>query len=47
MTRWGLLLLAAYIALGLSGLESRKAVRYAVFLTAIVLVGVGAKNGVL
>lgn len=47
MTRWGLLLLATYIALGLSGLETRAAVRYAVWITAIVLVGVSVTNGAL
>lgn len=44
MTRWGLFLLAAYIALGLS---PRGAVRYAVLLTVTVVVGVAVKNGAL
>ena len=44
MTRWGLLLLATYIALGLSGLETGRAVRYAVWITAIVVAGVSVTN---
>ena len=47
MTRWGLFLLAAYFALGLSGLDERKAVRTAVILTAAVLVAVGLRRGAL
>jgi hypothetical protein len=47
LTRWGILLLAAYIALGLSGVEMQKAVRYAIAMTAIVVVGVGLRHGAL
>jgi hypothetical protein len=45
VTRWGIVLLLAYIALGLGPLETRKAVRYAVWLTAVVLVFVTFKAG--
>jgi hypothetical protein len=45
VTRWGLVLLLAYLALGLSPIETRKAARYAVWLTAVVLVVVTARNG--
>ena len=47
MTRWGLLLLVAFFVLGLSGIEARKATRIAVWITAVVLVGVGYKVGAL
>jgi len=42
-----LFLLAAYIALALSRLDERTAVRTAVILTAAVMVAVGIKNGAL
>jgi hypothetical protein len=45
VTRWGLVLLVTYVGLGLSGLETRRAVRYAVWTTAVVLAGVGLKMG--
>ena len=45
VTRWGLVLLLAYLALGLGPIETRKAVRYAVWLTAVVLVVVTARSG--
>jgi hypothetical protein len=47
VTRWGILLLVAFVALGLSGMETRKAVRFAVALVTVVLVGVGVKHGAL
>jgi hypothetical protein len=46
MTRWGVLLLAAYVVLGLSPIEQRTAVRYAVGITVIVLAGVTLKHTV-
>jgi hypothetical protein len=45
VTRWGVVLLLAYLALGLGPVETRKAVRYAVWLTAIVLVFVSFRAG--
>jgi hypothetical protein len=45
--RWGMFLLAAYIALALSRLDERTAVRTAVVLTAVVLVAVGVRKGAL
>ncbi|HEX5469799.1 MAG TPA: hypothetical protein VFW80_12205 [Gaiellaceae bacterium] len=45
MTRWGLLLLVAYIALGLSPIDTRRAARYAAGLTAVVLAYVSVKAG--
>lgn len=47
MTRWAMLLLAAYLGLALSGLDERKATRIAVVLTAVVVLGVGVKHGAL
>ena len=47
MTHWGMFLLAAYIALALSGLGERTAVRTAVVLTAAVMVAVGIQTGAL
>ena len=41
MTRWGLLLLTAYLALGLSPLDTRRTVRYSLVLTAVVIAFVG------
>ena len=45
VTRWGLLLLVTYVGLGLSGVETRRAMRYAAWTTALVLAGVGLKMG--
>lgn len=45
MTRWGLLLLAAYLALGLSPMAAPKAVRVAAVLTAMVISAVMVKTG--
>jgi hypothetical protein len=45
MTRWGLILLVAYVFLGLSGIERARAIRYAIYLTAIVIGLIGLKNG--
>jgi hypothetical protein len=45
LTRWGLILLIGYVVIGLIGLEPRRAVRYAVVLTALVIGFVGLKNG--
>jgi hypothetical protein len=47
VTRWGMLLLAAYIALAMSRLDERTAVRTAVTITAAVFVVVGLRRGVL
>jgi hypothetical protein len=38
VTRWGVLLLVAYVGLGLSGLDARQALRYVIAVT-IVIVG--------
>lgn len=46
MTRWGLILLVTYLGLGLSGLETRRAVRYAAWSTVLVMVAVGLTMGV-
>jgi hypothetical protein len=45
LTRWGLILLIGYVVIGLSIAERRRAVRYAVWLTAIVIGFVGLRNG--
>ena len=47
MTRWGILLLAAFIALAMSRLDERTAVRTAVGLTVAVLLAVGVRKGAL
>ena len=47
MTRWGMFLLVAYLALALSKVDERTAVRRAVVLTAAVLVVVGVRRGAL
>lgn len=48
MSRWGALLLVAYVALGLTGrVGASRAVRAAVWLTAGVLVVVGLRGGAL
>lgn len=44
MSRWALGLLAIYLALGLSPMGSRKAVRVAVCVTALVVGGVTMKT---
>lgn len=41
MTSWGLLLLVAFVVLGVSGTVERTAYRRAVALTAVVLLAVG------
>ena len=43
MTRWGLFLLATYLAVGLSGVDARRAVSLVVSVTVLVLVAVGAR----
>ena len=45
MTRWGLLLLASYLALGLSSLAAPRAVRLAAVLTVLVMFAVMVKSG--
>ena len=45
MTRWGLILLIAYLGLGLSPLGRKRVVGYVVSLTAVVLVYVSVNNG--
>jgi hypothetical protein len=45
MTRWGLILLFAYVALGLSPIAQRKAVHLAAVLTTVVIGIVMAKTG--
>ncbi len=47
MTRWGLLLLVASFALGLSRLDSSRAARAAVWITVVVIALVSARNGAL
>jgi hypothetical protein len=44
VTRWGELLLAAYVALAVSKLDERTAVRTAVILTVAVLLVVGVRR---
>ena len=44
MTRWGLLLLLSFVALGLSPIETRRALKYCVLLVALVIVFVSARN---
>jgi hypothetical protein len=45
VTRWGLLLLVAYLVIGLSPLDARKAVRYALVTTTIIMLLVGVRSG--
>ncbi len=45
MTRWGLLLLLAYLAIGLSPFDARRATRYAVWTTVVVLLLVAVRSG--
>lgn len=46
MSRWGILLLVAYVALGLTGrVGTSKAIRIAVWLTGTVIALVGIKYG--
>jgi hypothetical protein len=47
VTRWGLILLLVYLGLGLSSLERRRMLGYAVSLTTLVLVYVSFNNGAL
>ena len=47
VTRWGVVLLIAYVALGLSPLGAHRAMRYALGLTAILLVAVSITTGAL
>ena len=47
MTRWGLILLLAYLAFGLGRFDQGRAVRYAVWMTVVLLVFVSFKNGAL
>lgn len=47
MTRWGAVLLVAYIVLGLSPLPARTAMRWAFGLTALLLVVAVASAGAL
>ena len=44
MTRWGVILLVGYLVIGLRVVDARRGVRYAVWLTAIVIATVMAKN---
>jgi hypothetical protein len=44
MTRWGLILLVGYIAIGLAGLEHARAVKLAVWLTATIIVVIGVRT---
>ena len=47
MTRWGLVLLAVYLALALRKTEQEKATRYAVWTTVVVVGVVALKMGAL
>lgn len=47
MTRWGLALLVAYLVLGLIRTDQAKATRIGVWLTVVVIAGVGLKIGAL
>jgi len=47
VTRWGLLLLVSFFALGLGSLEKSKATRGAIWITVVVVVAVSAKSGAL
>lgn len=44
MTRWGLLLLFIFVALGLSPIETRRALKYCVWGVALVIAYVSARN---
>jgi hypothetical protein len=44
VTRWGILLLAAFVALGLSSLDNRRAMKYGVWIVAVVIVLVSVRN---
>ena len=44
MTRWSLLLLIIFIALGLSPVDTRRAMKYCVWAVALVIVLVSARN---
>jgi hypothetical protein len=45
VTRWGLVLLVAYLVIGLTNGEGRRALRYVVGLTVVVLAYVSVRNG--
>lgn len=44
MTRWGVILLIGYLVIGLRVVDRGRAVRYAVWLTAVVVGTIMAKN---
>ena len=44
MTRWGLLLLLSFVALGLSPIETRRALKYCVWAVALVIGFVSVRN---
>ena len=44
MTRWGLLLLLIFVALGLSPVETRRALKYCVWAVGLVIVFVSVRN---
>ena len=44
MTRWGLLLLFSFVALGLSPIETRRALKYCVWAAALVIAVVSVRN---
>ena len=44
MTRWGLLLLLIFVALGLSPYDTRRAMKYGVWAAGLVLLLVGVKS---
>ena len=45
MTQWGMLLLATYIGLGLSGLDMKRTLRYVIALTVVVVTLAGVSMG--
>jgi hypothetical protein len=47
MTRWGVLLLLVYLALGLGRLDPRQASRLAIGATVVVIAAVSVKVGVM
>lgn len=47
MTRWGFVLFGVFLALGLSSLDERRALRYAVSAVIVVLLFVSVRNGFL
>jgi hypothetical protein len=44
VTRWGLLLLFSFVALGLSPIETRRALKYCVWVVALVVAFVSVRN---